>query len=129
MYRDGEDVLVRAGAVALMTDARTAGLPVGILSNDMAAFHSREWIDALAVLRLADALVDGSDVGIMKPDPRIYQMMAAKLGVEPQAVVFLDDQPVNLAGATAVGMIAVQVDVTRPDEAFARARSLLGLHA
>jgi putative hydrolase of the HAD superfamily len=126
-YRDSEDVLVREGALALMTDARDAGVPVGIFTNDMGAFHSDEWADALAVLRLADALVDGSHVGLLKPDPRMYEMIAARLGAALSDVVFLDDQPVNLAGAAAVGMIAVEVDVTMPDQAFAQARALLGL--
>jgi putative hydrolase of the HAD superfamily len=129
LYDESEDLLVREGARALMVDARDAGLPVGILTNDLGAFHSPEWVNALQVLRLADALVDGSHVGILKPDPRIYQMIAERLGVEPPDVVFLDDQPVNLAGAIAVGMTAVPVDVTAPDDAFSRARSLLSLAA
>jgi putative hydrolase of the HAD superfamily len=41
--------------------------------------------------------------------------------------VFLDDQPVNLAGAARVGMTAVPVDVTDPAAAFERARELIGL--
>ncbi len=127
MYADSEDVLVRAGARALMTDARAARLPVGILTNDLGAFHAQSWIDGLTVLRLADVVVDGSHLGILKPDPRIYLLMTGKLGVDPADIVFLDDQPVNLAGATAVGMTAVAVDVTDPDAAFARARALLGL--
>jgi putative hydrolase of the HAD superfamily len=127
MYTGAEDVLVRQGARALMCDARAAGLPVGILTNDLGAFHSQSWIDGLEVLRLADVLVDGSHLGMLKPDPRIYLLMTGKLGVEPADVVFLDDQPVNLAGATAVGMTAVPVDVTAPDEAFSTARELLAL--
>jgi putative hydrolase of the HAD superfamily len=127
LYDESEGFLVREGARALMTAARDAGVPVGILTNDLGAFHPPEWVNALQVLRLADALVDGSHVGILKPDPRIYQMIAEQLGVEPDDVVFLDDQPVNLAGAIAVGMTAVPVDVTAPDEAFSRARSLLSL--
>lgn len=127
LYEDSEDVLVREGALALMSDARDAGLPVGILTNDLGAFHPQAWVDALQVLRLADALVDGSQVGILKPDPRIYRMITERLAVEPSDVVFLDDQPVNLAGAIAVGMTAVPVDVAVPDDAFAQARSLLGL--
>jgi putative hydrolase of the HAD superfamily len=81
------------------------------------------------VLDLVDAIIDGSHVGILKPDSQIYYMIADQLQVEPADVVFLDDQPVNLAGATAVGMTAVYVDVTEPDEAFDRARTLLGLPA
>ncbi|HUZ53699.1 MAG TPA: HAD-IA family hydrolase [Streptosporangiaceae bacterium] len=129
MYADSEDVLVRAGARALMTDARAARVPVGILTNDLGAFHAQSWVDGLDIIRLADVLVDGSHVGMLKPDRRIYLMMTGKLGVEPADAVFLDDQPVNLAGARAVGMVAVPVDVTAPGEAFAQARRLLGLPA
>ena len=124
---DSEDFLVRDGARALMADARAAGLPVGILTNDLAAFHRPEWVSALRVLHLADSVVDGSLVGMLKPDPRIYQLMADRLGVPAGGVVFLDDQPVNVAGGRAAGMTAVQVDVTRPGEAFGQARALLGL--
>lgn len=127
MYTESEDILVRAGARALMSAARAAGLPVGILTNDLGAFHAQSWVDSLQILRLADVLVDGSHVGMLKPDPRIYLMTTDKLGVAPQDAVFLDDQPVNLAGAIAVGMTAVPVDVTMPDQAFATARELLGL--
>jgi putative hydrolase of the HAD superfamily len=72
-------------------------------------------------------VVDGSVEGILKPDPRSYQLVASRLGVRCQDVVFLDDQPVNLAGAADVGMTAVPVDVTDPGASFARARELLGL--
>jgi putative hydrolase of the HAD superfamily len=124
---DSEDALVRTGARALMADARSAGLPVGILTNDLAAFHRPEWVSALRVLALADSVVDGSVIGILKPDPRIYQLMADQLGVPAADVVFLDDQPVNVAGGRTAGMTAIQVDVTRPCHAFGQARALLGL--
>ncbi len=47
MYTDAENVLARREARALMSDARAAGLPVGILTNDLGAFHSQSWIDEL----------------------------------------------------------------------------------
>lgn len=67
--------------------------------------------------------------GILKPDPRIYRLAAGRLGTRCQDVVFLDDQPVNLAGAANVGMTALAVDVTDPGTSFARARELIGLHS
>jgi putative hydrolase of the HAD superfamily len=119
--------LLRPGALALMRDARAAGLPVGILTNDLRLFQPASFVDGLALGELADDVIDGSVEGIMKPDPRIYRLSAARLGVACADVVFLDDQPVNLAGAEAVGMTAVRVDVTNPAAAFARARDLTGL--
>jgi putative hydrolase of the HAD superfamily len=119
--------LLRPEALALMRDARAAGLPVGVLTNDLRAFHSQEWVNRLGLDELADVVVDGSVEGILKPDPRIYRLAAGRLGVRCQDVVFLDDQPVNLAGAADVGMTAVPVDVTDPGASFGRARELLGL--
>ena len=119
--------LLRPGALALMRDARAAGLPVGILTNDLRLFQPADFVAGLALGELADDVIDGSLEGIMKPDPRIYRLSAARLGVACEDVVFLDDQPVNLAGAEAVGMTAVRVDVTNPQAAFDHARALAGL--
>jgi putative hydrolase of the HAD superfamily len=119
--------LLRPAALALMSDARAAGLPVGILTNDLRLFQPAGFVTGLALGELADDVIDGSVEGIMKPDPRIYRLSAARLGVRCEDVVFLDDQPVNLAGAEAVGMTAVRVDVTSPQAAFDRARALAGL--
>ena len=127
LYEGVPHDLLRPEALALMRDARAAGLPVGVLTNDLNAFHSQEWVSRLGLDELADVVVDGSVEGILKPDPRIYRLAASRLGVSCQDVVFLDDQPVNLAGAADVGMTAVPVDVTDPGASFRRARGLLGL--
>jgi putative hydrolase of the HAD superfamily len=123
---DGADSM-RTGALDLIRDARATGHPVGILTNDLRAFHSDAWVDHLRLDELVDVVVDGSVEGILKPDKRIYELAAQRLGVDCADSVFLDDQPVNLEGATAAGMTAVAVDVTAPDGAFDRARELLGL--
>ena len=47
------------------------------------------------------------DVGLHKPQPEIYVLGAERLGVGPQACVFVDDLRENVAGAEAVGMTAV----------------------
>ena len=129
LYAGTRDAWLRPEALALMRDARAAGLPVGVLTNDLRAFHSAEWVNDLGLDELADVVVDGSVEGILKPDPRIYRLAAGRLGVRCQDAVFLDDQPVNLAGAAHVGMTAVPVDVTDPGASFERARELTGLSA
>jgi FMN phosphatase YigB (HAD superfamily) len=53
-------------------------------------------------------------------------VLAGRLA-EREDVVFLDDQPVNVAGASRVGMTVVPVDVTDPEVSFRRARELIGL--
>ena len=118
---------VRPEAAELVTDARSAGLLVGVLSNDLAAFHDEDWLERQQLLRQADVVVDGSVTGVLKPDPRIYLAAAARLGTAPERVVFVDDIPWNVAGAEAVGMTAYLLDLADPAAAFGLARKVLGL--
>ncbi len=48
-----------------------------------------------------------SEVGLRKPDPAIYALAAARIGLEPRACVFVDDLPGNLKPARAIGMATV----------------------
>lgn len=54
-----------------------------------------------------DKLVVSADVGMVKPDPRIYRLAAERLGVEPAECVFIDDLEIHIQGAQAVGMQAI----------------------
>jgi putative hydrolase of the HAD superfamily len=119
--------IVRPQVRGLIEDARAAGVPVGLLTNDLHDFHGRAWVQRMDVFAAVDLTVDGSVTGVLKPDPGAYAIALEALGLPACEVVFLDDQPVNLRGATAVGLQAVPVDVTAPEAAVATARELLRL--
>ena len=71
-----------------------------------------------------DVLVESSRVGLRKPDPAIYRLVCAELGVEPQEAVFLDDLGVNLKPARALGMTTIKV--VDPDAALAELEAVVG---
>lgn len=127
LFEPARPGLVRDGARRLIRDARAAGIPVAILTNDMAAFHSQEWIAAMDVLAEVDLIVDGSVEGVLKPDPRLYQLLAERLDVPLDALVFLDDQGTNIRGAEALGIRSVWFDVPDPEASYAAVRTLLDL--
>lgn len=54
-----------------------------------------------------DPIVYSHEVGMRKPEPRIYALTCELLGVEPREVVFLDDTQISVDGAHAAGMHAV----------------------
>ena len=56
---------------------------------------------------LFDAWVISGEVGLRKPDPAIYELAAERLGLPPDACVFVDDLPGNLKPALALGMATV----------------------
>ena len=49
-------------------------------------------------------LVLSADVGINKPDPRIYRILCERHGLDPAACIFIDDSERNVAAARAEGM-------------------------
>lgn len=53
--------------------------------------------------------VESCKVGLRKPDPRIYELTCERLGVSPNAAVFLDDMGPNLKVAKQLGMTTIKV--------------------
>jgi putative hydrolase of the HAD superfamily len=128
LFDAAEDEVVRPGARRLIEDSKSANYSVGVLTNDLEAFHGPAWVTRISVLELVDVIVDGSVVGMLKPDPAIYTLALDRLGVTANDALFVDDQPVNVAGARAVGIHALHCDVTDPAKTFDEVRKLLGLN-
>jgi len=118
-------LVVRAGALALIHEARQAGHPIGVLTNDLKAFHSEEWIEQMHVLDDVDVLVDGSVEGHLKPHPRLYELMAERLGVGFDEMVFVDDQMSNVRGAETLGIRTVVFAPADPESAYDEVRKIL----
>ena len=80
---------------------------VGLLSNawdDLRqTMHERWNMDVLF-----DDLVISAEVGMVKPDPRIFHFALERLGVQPKEAVFIDDTLVNVETARRQGLEAIQ---------------------
>jgi epoxide hydrolase-like predicted phosphatase len=70
-----------------------------------------------------DQLIISAEVGLAKPEPGIYHMMARELQVEPSQTVFVDDYPRNIDGARTAGMKAIQF--RSPGQALGDLQNLL----
>lgn len=127
VYAGPESEIVRPEITALVRDAKDAGITVSVLSNELRMFHGREWMARLEILSLVDAIVDASDTKILKPDPRAYRLALDAMGLAAEQVLFVDDQPKNIAGARAVGLGCELFDVTDATASVARCRARLGL--
>jgi len=66
----------------------------------------------LGIAHLFDLVVNSAYVGLAKPDPAIYELTLARLGVAPQEAVFVDDKVGNVTSAARLGIRAVH-HVTR----------------
>jgi len=77
---------------------------VGMLSNVRGRRSLDERFQDGELDVLFDVVVASGDIGFEKPDPEIYTMTAAKLGVSPEECLFVDDIPEFCIAAESVGM-------------------------
>lgn len=101
---DREQMIERVRAI------RAVGLQTAIVTNNFKE-ASNHWRASIPLDELFDAVVDSCEVGVRKPDPRIYHLTAQRLGnLDPTCCAFLDDLADNVAGAVAIGMTGILVD-------------------
>jgi putative hydrolase of the HAD superfamily len=89
--------------------ARSAGLSAGVISNSNGAI--RAILDGLGLTRHLDFVLDSSEVGVEKPDPRIFRLALERAGVPAAEAVYVGDlYSVDVLGARAAGLGAVLLD-------------------
>ncbi len=50
------------------------------------------------------------ELGLVKPEPQIFEFVISDLGVVPERIAFFDDTPVNVDAARNAGLTAFEVD-------------------
>lgn len=92
---------LRPTAWQLLRDCRSAGVTVAILSNSA---HAMQRVAGRSRWRAdVDHLFISATLGLMKPDPEIYRVVAVELALEPSQLAFVDDKPANVEAARELG--------------------------
>lgn len=82
--------------------------PIGLLTNSSSSQQAlKRKLSTVGILGLWDTIVNSSDVGVAKPDERIYKIAADCLGLQPEECVHIDDKLENVAGAKSAGFQAI----------------------
>ncbi|MDG4801963.1 HAD family hydrolase [Micromonospora sp. WMMD980] len=98
---------VAASTLAVLDALRADGHPLALISNATSE-TAEAWPDGPLAPRF-DVTVFSCTVGLAKPDPAIYRTAAQRLGVAPDACVYVGDgADGELAGAAAVGMTVLR---------------------
>jgi HAD superfamily hydrolase (TIGR01509 family) len=86
----------------LLRRLHAGGIPTGLLSNSWGGGYPTELFG-----EMFDAVVISAEVGMRKPEPRIFLHAAGLLGLDPQECVFIDDIQANITAAEQVGFTGI----------------------
>ena len=99
------------GALDLLRALRERGLKLALVTNGLAETHREK----IAILQLDDAFDEifiADEVGMIKPDPRLFRLAAERLGVAPEACAMVGDRfERDVRGGHATGMFTVWMNV------------------
>ena len=97
------------GSEGLVRDVLAAGVRALGLTNWSTETFRHAPAAAPAIALLERVLVSG-EVGIAKPDPEIFTLLATRFDLDPQRTVFTDDSSINVEAARAAGYVGLLFD-------------------
>jgi 2-haloacid dehalogenase len=95
-----------AGSVDILAELRDRGIPLYGLTNWSAETYPTA-LQRFAFLRWFRGILVSGEVGLIKPDPRIFTLLIERFAIEPQRAVFVDDVEANAAAVLPFGIHAI----------------------
>ncbi|MGP3911966.1 HAD family hydrolase [Nonomuraea sp. 10N515B] len=104
----------------MLRDVREHGVKTCLVSNSWSNEYPRHDWDGLF-----DAVVISGEIGMRKPEPRIFHYALGQVGLPGEECVFIDDIEANIVAARALGMTGIHHRDT--DSTLSELESLLRL--
>ncbi len=93
------------GMAAYIEKKKNEGYGIYLLSN--ASASTKDYFHLIPGSQFFDGVVFSGDVGLIKPMPEIYDLLLKRYSLRGEECLFIDDLPVNVAGALHEGMNGV----------------------
>ena len=91
------------GTARIIRELKARGIPLYALTNFSVETFPVASRRCPTLAEFSQVVMSG-EVGLVKPDPRIYALTIERCRLSPQRTVFIDDSPANVAGGTAAGL-------------------------
>ena len=106
----GKRVVMLPGAVETVRELKRRGYILGMITNGNSDLQNMK-LDTAGIRDLFDVCVVSGDIGIGKPDRRIFEASLKRAGVRPEEAVFIGDHPLNdIKGALGAGMKVIRMN-------------------
>jgi HAD superfamily hydrolase (TIGR01509 family) len=120
MLEDCADIELFPNAVEALEALRSAGIALAIVTDSAHPIERKlGWLEAKGLSRdVFDVAISSVELGVCKPDPRIYMAALERLGLGADVAAFVGHASDEIAGAAAVGLATIAF---RPDDPSVRA--------
>ena len=106
----GKYIVLLPGAVETLRELKRRGYLLGAVTNGVSSLQNIK-LDTAGIRDLFDVVVVSGDIGIYKPDRRIFDEACRRAGVRNDQALFVGDHPVNdIEGALGAGMPAIRMN-------------------
>ena len=109
-YNFGDFNVIFENSIPLLKELKARGYLTGVITNGPSVLQNHK-MDTSGLRPYCDIVVVSGDEGVHKPDPRLFEITAERLGVKPEECVYVGDHPVNdIQGALSAGMRAIRMN-------------------
>ncbi|NIS82742.1 MAG: HAD hydrolase-like protein [Anaerolineales bacterium] len=108
LYKEERDIEFFEGVAETLHGLKNSGYLLGVVTNTfISTDEKREWFRRIGIDEIWDSFATSCEIGIVKPDPRIYRAALDPLGVPANASAFVGHSAGELKGAQALGMVTI----------------------
>ena len=101
--------MVMPGVPEALERMKQQGLTLAVISNSDGT--CAQSLEAAGLLRYMNVVIDSAEVGVEKPDPRIFEIALARCGADPQRALYIGDlYHADVVGARGAGLHALLLD-------------------
>ncbi len=103
-----KDIFLFPGEKETLLELSRRGFRLGMITNSyQSAAEKASWFREMGLECIADNIVSSIDVGVSKPDSRIYLEFAHRVGFDPKEIAFVGHEKAELQGACTAGMLPI----------------------
>ncbi len=106
----GKHIVMLDGAIDVLKEIKKRGYILGCVTNGVSSLQNIK-LDTAGIRDMFDVVVVSGDIGIYKPDRRIFDEAVRRAGVKNEEALFVGDHPINdIQGALGADMKAVRMN-------------------
>ena len=118
LKKDENNIQFFEGVTETLIALKKKGYLLGIVTDTANPLHAKlSWFERGGFGHVWDTITSSQDVGVRKPDPKIYCAALEQLGVSVEQTIFLGHKKSELEGARALGMMTIAFNYDKDAQA------------